>query len=182
MIEKIKNFSVDSENFEKSLLIQPTNDDSQKIIDAANLRIKAAIKEIYSATEKINLINEIIHSGMWTMYFDLRGNVSKVVWSDEFRRMIGYSNISDFPNTLDAWISKLHPEDKDFVTQSFAETIADKTNRKKYDLNYRLKTKSGEYRWYRAAGELSRKSDGTPEIFIDVTDTKEKELQLKIER
>lgn len=186
LVERIKNFSVDSENLEKSLLIQTTDDDSQKIIDAANLRIKAAIKEVYASTEKINLINDIIHSGLWTMYFDSQGNISKVVWSDEFRRMIGYHNISDFPNTLDAWTSKLHIEDKDFVLNSFGETIADKTNRKKYDVNYRLKTKSGEYRWFRAAGELSRKSDGTPEIFIgifiDVTDSKEKEIQLKIER
>ena len=38
LVERIKNFSVDSENLEKSLLIQSTDDDSQKIIDAANLR------------------------------------------------------------------------------------------------------------------------------------------------
>ncbi|MBR6013485.1 MAG: PAS domain-containing protein [Selenomonadaceae bacterium] len=186
LIEKIKNFSTDRENLEKSLLVQSADYDSKLLIDAINLRINAAIKEVYDANKKINLINEIIHSGMWTMYFDSQGNINKVVWSDEFRRMIGYSGISDFPNTLDAWTSKLHPEDKDFVLNSFGETIADKTNRKKYDVNYRLKIKSGEYRWFRAAGELSRRSNGLPEVFIgvfiDVTDSKEKELQLKIER
>lgn len=186
LTEKIKKFSVDSENLEESLLIQPFDENSIKIADAINSRISAAIKEVYNANGKINLINNIIHSGMWTMYFDSKGDVNKVVWSDEFRRMIGYNDISDFPNTLEAWTSRLHAEDKDFVLQSFGETISDKTNRKKYDVNYRLKLKSGEYHWYRAAGELKRKSDGLPEVFIgifvDISDSKEKELQLKLER
>jgi PAS domain S-box-containing protein len=186
LIEKIKNFSLDGSNLEQSLLIQGTDSDSKQLVEAINLRINAAIQEIHVTTNKIALINEIIHSGLWTMYFDAHSNIEKVVWSDEFRRMIGYHDTSDFPNTLEAWTSKLHSEDKDFVLQSFGDTISDKTNRKKYDVNYRLKTKSGEYRWYRAAGELERKSNGMPKmfigIFIDITELKEKEIELQIER
>lgn len=135
---------------------------------------------------KLSMVNEIINSGMWTMYFDpSSGEINKVSWSDEFRRMIGYRSESDFPNTLEAWTDKLHPEDKDMVLSEFGATLADKTNRKKYDVNYRLETKSGEYRWYRAAGNLSRDDRGIPVIFIgifiDITEQTEQARLLQVE-
>ena len=120
-------------------------------------------------TDKLSMVNEIINSGMWEMYFDPEsGEINRVIWSDEFRRMIGFNDTSDFPDTLEAWTGKLHPEDKDMVLSEFSATLGDKTNTKKYDVNYRLKTKSGEYRWYRAAGNLSRNANGIPVIFIGI--------------
>ncbi len=156
-------------------VIRRINDIAKKIMEYAN-----------SETEKLSMVNEIIHSGMWEMYFDSsNGNINKIVWSDEFRRMIGYRDKSDFPDTLEAWTDKLHPEDKDMVLSEFNATLSDKTNRKKYDVNYRLKTKSGVYRWYRAAGNLSRNSDGIPivfiGIFIDITEQMEQSQRLDVE-
>ena len=155
--------------------IRQINDKVSKIMEYAN-----------GETEKLSMVNEIIHSGMWEMYFDpATGEVNKVYWSDEFRRMIGYNDTSDFPNTLEAWTSKLHPDDADMVLAEFTATLKDKTNTKKYDVNYRLQTQSGEYRWYRAAGNLSRDENGVPEIFIgifiDITDQMEQARKLEIE-
>ena len=144
------------------------------------------VKYANSETDKLRMVNEIIHSGMWEMYFDpTNGQINKVNWSDEFRRMIGFKDKTDFPDTLEAWTSRLHPEDRDMVLSEFNATLADKTNRKKYDVNYRLRTKSEEYRWYRAAGNLSRNTRGVPEIFIgifiDITDQTEQSRKLEIE-
>ena len=84
-------------------------------------------------------LNEIINSGMWTMYFEpVSGEINRVDWSDEFRRMIGYRDRSDFPDTLEAWTDKLHPEDKDTVLSEFGATLADKTNKKKFKINNSL--------------------------------------------
>ena len=155
--------------------IRQINDKAAQIMAYAN-----------GETEKLNMVNEIIHSGMWTMFFDTEsGEINRVSWSDEFRRMIGFTDSSDFPDTLDAWTDRLHPEDKDFVLSEFGATLADTTNKKKYDVNYRLETKSGAYRWYRAAGNLSRNSKGIPEIFIgifvDITEQMEQSRQLEVE-
>lgn len=165
--------NVVSENDKEA--IRKINDNVARIMDYAN-----------GETGKLRMVNEIINSGMWEMYFDPKsGDINKVVWSDEFRRMIGFRNTSDFPDTLDAWTSRLHPEDKDMVLSEFNATLADKSNTKKYDVNYRLETQSGEYRWYRAAGNLSRNERGIPEIFIgifiDITEQTEKARQLEIE-
>ena len=155
--------------------VRRINDKVARIMEYAN-----------GETEKLNMVNEIIHSGMWTMYFDsASGEINRVDWSDEFRKMIGFRDRSDFPDTLEAWTDRLHPEDKDMVLSEFGATLADKTNRKKYDVNYRLETKSGEYRWYRAAGNLSRNERGLPQIFIgifiDITEQMEQSKRLEVE-
>ncbi len=99
--------------------------------------------------------------------------------------MTGFSGLSDFPNTLEAWTSRLHPDDKEATLNAFGAAIADKTNRTKYDVQYRLQVKSGEYRWFRAAGDLSRQPNGLPKgflgIFVDINEQKEKDIQLNIE-
>ncbi len=155
--------------------IRQINDKAAQIMEYAN-----------GESGKLRMVNEIIHSGMWEMYFDpTSGEINRVDWSNEFRRMIGFRDRSDFPDTLEAWTSKLHPEDKDMVLSEFNATLADRSNIKKYDVNYRLQTKSGEYRWYRAAGNLSRNANGSPiifiGIFIDITDQMEQSKQLEVE-
>ncbi len=162
------------------------SESDKEVIRRVNEKAAQIVEYAAGETEKLNMVNEIIHSGMWEMYFDpVTGEINRVKWSDEFRRMIGYRDTSDFPNTLEAWTDKLHPEDKDMVLSEFSATLADKTNRKKYDVNYRLKTKSEDYRWYRAAGNLSRSESGIPEIFIgifvDITEQTEQAKRLEIE-
>ncbi|MCR5420561.1 MAG: PAS domain-containing protein [Lachnospiraceae bacterium] len=159
---------------------------SREVIRQINDKAAGIMEYAKGETEKLRMVNEIIKSGMWEMYFDqTSGEINKVDWSDEFRRMIGFKDRSDFPDTLEAWTSRLHPEDKDMVLSEFNATLSDRTNRKKYDVNYRLETKSGEYKWYRAAGNLSRDSRGMPTIFIgifiDITDQMEKSQQLEVE-
>ncbi len=163
-----------------------TSESDKEVIRLINDKAAEIMEYAIGETDKLNMVNEIIHSGMWTMFFDsASGAINRVDWSDEFRRMIGFRDRSDFPDTLEAWTDKLHPEDKDMVLSEFNATLADKTNKKKYDVNYRLATKSGEYRWYRAAGNLSRNSNGTPEIFIgifvDITEQMENSRRLEVE-
>ena len=156
-------------------VIRRINDKAAQIMEYAN-----------GETAKLNMVNEIIHSGMWAMYFDAEsGEINRVDWSDEFRRMIGFRDRKDFPDTLEAWTSRLHPEDSEFVLSEFGATLADKSNQKKYDVNYRLKTNTEGYRWYRAAGNLSRNSKGVPKvfvgIFIDITEQIEQSQRLEVE-
>ncbi len=162
------------------------SESDKEVIRLVNEKAAEIMKYANGETGKLDMVNEIIHSGMWEMYFDPQsGQINRVNWSDEFRRMIGFSGRSDFPDTLEAWTDKLHPEDKDMVLSEFNATLEDRTNRKKYDVNYRLKTRSGEYKWYRAAGNLSRSDSGVPlifiGIFIDITEQVEQSRRLEIE-
>lgn len=124
----------------------------------------------------IKAMHEALGSGMWAMEFDEEGNMISVEWSDEFRRMIGYTDEKDFPNKLSSWSDLLHPECKERVLKAFHDAIADYSGKKNYDVEYRLKTKSGEWRWYHAIGRLLRRDDGTPlsyvGMFVDINDKK----------
>lgn len=63
--------------------------------------------------QNLKLINNVIHSAMWRFDCDKSGNIKEVYWSHEFRTMLGYHDILDFPNKLESWSDLLHPEDRE---------------------------------------------------------------------
>ena len=134
----------------------------------------------------LDTIHEMLGSGKWTMDFDEPGEMVKVSWSDEFRRMLGYHSAEDFPDVLESWSGLLHPDDKDHVLNEYNETISDYTGQKTYDVEYRLLTKNSGYRWYRAVGKPIRRPNGSPityiGVFIDITDQKEMMRELARQR
>ena len=89
------------------------SENDREAIRLINEKAAQITKYAVGESGKLRMVNEIIKSGMWEMYFDESGQINRVNWSDEFRKMIGYRDRSDFPDTLDAWTSKLHPDDKD---------------------------------------------------------------------
>ena len=97
-------------------------------------------------------------------------------WSDEFRFMLGYSNVIDFPNTADSYFDKLHPEDKEYAFQAIFNHLEDKTGNTPYDVEYRLLCKNGEYRYFRSCGEALRDNNGNAihvaGAVMDITKTK----------
>ena len=110
----------------------------------------------------LDTIHEMLGSGKWTMDFDEAGQMVRVSWSDEFRRMLGYHGTDDFPEVLESWSDLLHPDDKERVLREYNATISDYTGHKTYDVEYRLMTKYRGYRWYRAVGKPTRRPDGSP--------------------
>ena len=142
----------------------------------------ALYEKLHHEAAALNTIHEMLGSGKWTMDFDEAGRMTRVSWSDEFRRMLGYHGADDFPDVLESWSSLLHPDDRDIVLREFNETISDYTGQKTYDVEYRLLTKNRGYRWYRAVGKPTRRPDGSPityiGVFIDITERKELMQQL----
>jgi len=70
-------------------------------------------------------------------------------WSPRVRTMLGYTE-EEFPDVLESWTSRLHPEDRDRI---FAALTAHFDRRMPYDEEYRLRTKAGDYHWVRARGQ-----------------------------
>ena len=83
-------------------------------------------------------------------------------WSPEFRRMVGFHTEAEFPNVLDSWASRLHPDHLDWVVAAFAAHLTDRTGRTPYDVEYKLQLKDGSYRSFRATGETMRDNRGVP--------------------
>ncbi len=81
------------------------------------------------------------------------------VWySPRFRELLEYGH-KEFPEVLESWASCLHPQDRDRV---FAALKAHLERQVPYDVEYRLRTKRGAYRWFRARGQALWDADGRP--------------------
>lgn len=143
-------------------------------------KIAAETKKAYDKLNKeiqgMQIIHSIINSGPWTIEFNEQGEVEKCIWSQPFRQMLGYFTEEEFPNELDAWTRLLHPDDKPRVLKAFWNAVKDYSGKTVYDVEYRLMTKNDGYRWYHAAGNLIRNSDGSPQtyvgLFIDIDEKK----------
>ncbi len=137
----------------------------------------ALYAQLQNEAASLDTIHAMLGSGKWTMDFDESGAMTRVNWSDEFRRMLGYRDANDFPDVLESWSDLLHPEDKERILREFNETIADYTGKKTYDVEYRLLTKNAGYRWFRAVGKPTRRADGSPityvGVFLDITERKD---------
>lgn len=139
------------------------------------LRVAGALTDIHDLKlkedtltkfiDRFELANEMLSDGLWDMEViagDPINTKNPFWWSPQFRRLLGFVDEQDFPNVLDSWSSRLHPQDKDRAFAEFKAHLVDKTGRTPYDMNYRLQLKSGEYRWFRARGQTKRAPDGTP--------------------
>lgn len=183
IIEMLKNIN-SQELVENQIPLISIPNLSGEYVELINILNSLFQKEnrIFSVQDKsLSIINNIIHSGMWSMEFDTKGNMTKVTWSDKFRSMVGYKNTEDFPNTLEAWSDKLHPDHKQKVLTAYWDAVA---GRSYYDVEYLMLTKDNTYKWFRATGEIERREDGSPRIFVgtfvDISLQKENSLLREI--
>jgi len=128
------------------------------------------------AQENLDMVNDIIGSGLWYMDFNERGEMTHVSWSETFRRMLGFNGTEEFPDTLESWSDRLHPEDKDATMEAYWGCVAGEND---YDVTYRLMKKDGEYEWFHARGRVAHYADGAPRLFLGtfINITKERQAR-----
>ena len=144
------------------------------------------IRLAYAQIEREQMDMENIHtamgSGRWSMEFNEKGEMTACIWTEVFRKMLGYDSEEEFPNRLESWSDLLYPEDKVRTLREYWDTVRDYSGRKSYDVEYRLYTRHAGLRWFHAAGRLSRREDGSPlsfiGLFVDIDDEKKMEEQL----
>ncbi len=100
-------------------------------------------------------------------------------YSSQFKALLGFEE-DEFPPVLASWADRLHPEDHARVFQALRDHIEHQVP---YEVESRLRTKQGEYRWFRAKGQGIFDEQG---VFVrgggtirDITEEKEAEDVLK---
>jgi methyl-accepting chemotaxis protein len=120
-------------------------------------------EELTALRERAELLDTSCGVGLWQAVLhnaDAFDPKSVWTWSPEFRRLLGYSSEADFPNVCQSWSDKLHPEDVAPTLAAFSAHLKDRTGATRYDVTYRLMTKLGGYRWFRATGGCRHSADG----------------------
>lgn len=146
------------------------NEEAPEVTQALNNLLHCANLLLNHARENMTMINRINHSGMWSMYFGEGLQISRVMFSNEFREIIGYKDSSEFPDSFEAWTKKIHESDRDWVLQEFQSTVKDTTQQKVFDAEYRFQTKNNGIRWMRMAGEIVRRGGKPFEFIGTITD------------
>jgi PAS domain S-box-containing protein len=91
--------------------------------------------------------------------FDYDLMTGEVNFSPGYKRQLGYQD-EEFANNLREMDVRLHPEDRERVTQSWHSYLADP--RPFYQFQYRVRHKDGDYRWMLVRVELIRDASGRP--------------------
>ncbi|MGA1842711.1 MAG: sigma 54-interacting transcriptional regulator, partial [bacterium] len=103
----------------------------------------------------------------------------RVFLSGRLKNLLGYS-ADEFIDTMDDFWDRLHPEDKEATRTVFTRHLKEHLP---YDLDYRLKTKSGDYRWFNARGQAiwdeTGKATRMSGSIMDITERKQAEGDLK---
>ena len=124
--------------------------------------------------ENLKLVSKVVRSGFWSVDFDQNGIPEAILYSHEFRKMLGYHDIVDFPNRLDVWENSIHPDDRERVEREFYGAIEDRSNQKKYNVKYRMRLADGSYEWFLDSAEITRRVDGTAYrmagIFVNINE------------
>jgi PAS domain-containing protein len=133
------------------------------LTDATRSREDSARLDV--ALTRFELASEMLADGIWDLDVvagDPVNPSNTFWWSMQFRHLLGFETEQEFPDVLDSWASRLHPEDKPRVLKAFTDHLMDRSGRTPYSIDYRLRCKDGTYRWFRARGRTRRTPDGTP--------------------
>ncbi len=136
-------------------------------------------KQLADLKERSELLDQACGIGLWEAVLhdaDALHPNSVWTWSPEFRRLIGYTSEADFPNVCRSWSDKLHPDDVEPTFAAFAAHLTDKTGAARYNVTYRLMTRQGVYRWYRATGGCIHTEGGLIRACGSLTDIHEQTL------
>ena len=147
---------------------------------AYQIKLENALYASKAANQEIEAIHLTLGSGDWKMQFNERGEMLSCTWSEEFRRMLGYESLEDFPDELESWSNLLNPEDKERTLTHYWDVVNDRSGKKTYNVEYRLMTKNRGERWFRAIGRLTRREDGTPITFYGIFLNIDEEMRNKI--
>ncbi len=104
-------------------------------------------------------------------------------WSAEFRRLCGFSSQAEFPDVVQSWSDRLHPEDAPPTFAAFGASLA---TGGAYDVTYRLQVRDGTYRWFRATGGVILDPAGKPRracgSLVDIDDAMQAQAEAKAAR
>ncbi|MCU0572387.1 MAG: transporter substrate-binding domain-containing protein [Syntrophobacteraceae bacterium] len=142
---------------------------------------KRAEDALRTSEERLRLALSAANQG----FYDLNVQTGEAVVSPEYARMLGYEPES-FRESSAAWRDRLHPDDRESAYQAFRDYIEGR--RGDYRLEFRQRTKSGDWKWILSHGRiLERDEDGKPLRMLgthtDITERKRIEQErIEMER
>jgi two-component system sensor histidine kinase UhpB len=136
---------------------------------------KQAEEALRKSKERFDLAVRGSNDGIW----DWNILSGEVYYSPRVRELLQYGP-DEFPDVIESIDTHLHPDDR---SRTWAAIRAHLDSREPYDIEHRLRTKDGRYRWFRCRGQAVWDTSGQPfrmaGSFTDVHDRKMDEESLR---
>lgn len=139
---------------------------------------RRAEESLRQSKKRLDLAMEATSDALWD--WDLRTN--KTYFNPCFYTMLGYKPY-ELPQNFDTWENLIHTGDKKNIINTVQENTKKKTG--SFEVEYRLQTKQGGWRWIMARGKVvDRDKSDTPVrmvgTHVDITERKLNEEALRI--
>ncbi len=118
-------------------------------------RRRAAEAALRESQERFNLAVIGSRDGIWD-WFDVERE--EQWWSPRLYQLLGYEP-GEIQPSRSTFREILHPDDRERTFKAVEEHLA---GRAEYELEYRLRTKSKDYRWFQVRGTVFRNEDQKP--------------------
>jgi len=144
------------------------------------LETQAQITEIQNQMEQrlqtYKIALDSINDGVWE--WDLKTN--KAFFSDKYYTMLGY-HPGEFEASFESWENLIHPEDIEEAKRLIQ--LHFENRQETYEVEFRMKTKSGDYKWILGRGKVYERDNGDKPMkvvgtHVDISELKQKEEEL----
>ncbi|WP_078121397.1 response regulator [Thiosocius teredinicola] len=124
--------------------------------------------------ERFKLATKAADEGVW----DWNIRTGKVFMSSRWKALLGYRE-DELPDTLDAWTSRVHPED---LSQAMADLEAYMDGKlSSYDKTVRVRHRDGHYRWIKNRWMAVRDESGMAARIVGTADDITEDVELRDE-
>ncbi len=151
----------------------------QRVLETALYKNEMELR-LRQNQQRLQLALEGADLGLWD--WDL---LSGTAMRDDRMAGIYERELIDLPSDFDAWLSSIHPDDRDEVLEIFQRHLSGETTL--YEAEYRIITPSGKTKWVLDRGKVvQRGPGGKPErvtgTLLDINDRKLAEMQIMAQR
>lgn len=115
---------------------------------------KSVEEALRQSEEQLKEAQQLAHVGSWDL--DIVANV--LIWSDEIYRIFEIEK-NEFGASYEAFLSRVHPDDRKAVDKAYSDSIRDRTA---YEIVHRLKFPDGRVKFVQERCKTFYSSEGNP--------------------
>ena len=115
---------------------------------------ESIVRKLAVAHDRMRFALEATRDGIW----DWTPATGEVYFSPRYIAMCGYTP-DEFPQRVEAWIERVHPDDLDATVKKQFEFIESPELGDMFECVYRFRTASGDYKWILGRGKVTRRDE-----------------------